>query len=280
MTQSKQQKIISQNKKKKRLIKIDGTEIYTYKDTDFLIYTSEDKCFYDIRHVLNILSENKSSAAKKYTKYKQYIDATTMFKNKHGGYIVRDLVSEKMMYRIMFDFDGNLSKSFKRDTISALSQLHKGGKLSIHNDKLIYNGNSEEKMQYHRHNYANKEDVSKIFHRMSSAKIQITEYDQRHVIYCFILPIPNQSHDIIIKIGHTDNIVNCIKTFCSEYGHEKLFLIGIKCVSGESVVRKFNNLLKKNYPSLCYDPSRSEVNGKLYYASDVLLASFDSIEDC
>lgn len=155
-----------------------------------------------------------------------------------------------------------------------------------HGDMVRFNNTVNQlvnatKIRQKKYNYKNASDILKLIQIVASMKLDITEYDQKHVLYCFIIPIYNDAFDVIIKFGYTENIVGRIKSLRTGYKCDDIFLIGIKIIYGASKEKEFHNSLKIVYPSLHYEYSMgSKIKEELYFMSDILMNEFNKIEEC
>ena len=96
------------------------------------------------------------------------------------------------------------------------------------------------------------------------------------LMYYAITELPDKSgkNRLIIKIGHTENLCERIKSLRNEYKCMFTIISFVK-VKTKTVEVKFHNLLHKLYPELCYT---IEINGKrkneLYIHDQCLLDDF------
>lgn len=143
---SKDLKTLCEMKKQEILEKNDigNIEIFqTYKTVSnyqskniiicWTLLNNEPTPLFDIMHILK-LTNVKDQQMRKIIKQ---LEGTQMYyhfeKNEFGGYLYRELIDEKTMYKIVLDSRSDFSKSFKDDIGQLLIELRKNGQLQLAN---------------------------------------------------------------------------------------------------------------------------------------------------
>ncbi len=126
----KNKEIFSENHKKLKFI---------YSDHYFISYWHNNEPFFDIQHIISILNLKQSYVKEKYNEFSDKIQFYHWHKNKFDGYILRELISEKTMYKIILSSNSTFSKKFKDDVSDILVKLRKRDELKITNKKFLLN---------------------------------------------------------------------------------------------------------------------------------------------
>ena len=104
---------------------------FFYQNHYFISYWHKNKPYFDIQHILTTLNLKPKWNKEKYNEFSPKIVHNFWHKNQFDGYILRELINEKIMYEIILS-----SKSFKNDITDILIQLRENGQLSITKDKI------------------------------------------------------------------------------------------------------------------------------------------------
>ena len=257
---------------------------FFYKNHYFICYEYQGKILFDINHIISVLNLKPSYVSNKYNDFKNNIIFFMWTKNKFDGYILRELISEKSAYKIILSSNSDISISFKNDVSKILSKLRKNGDLIINNDKITLGNNTKKilptipqidniinKTNLIPLNYNNIKDINYICNLIKeSQKFPIYNYDRQHVLYSFILPIPSDENDIIIKFGYTENIIERFGQLESEFKCKPIF-ISCRLIKGRSDENTFHDLLKKQYNSLVFKHDNKK---ELYKFHPQLLIAF------
>ena len=250
---------------------------FEHYDKHFVCYWIEHEPYFDLRHIIASLDMTKESAAKKYEEFVSESEHTLWTKNEYGGYNERDIVNEQTLYSIILSSRSVFANKFKSDISKILAVLRGNGYISLTKEgvELAVNGVaintgvvlpvgiptlmtrpdhslftqtvSREIVPYRLSNPADLQFALQLI--AEGANIPIAKYNNKHVLYGFILALPSITDTIIIKFGYTENIVNRFISLRSEYGCE-IFLVCIKLVRGESAEQAFHNVLKAQYNPL------------------------------
>jgi hypothetical protein len=261
------------------------TNGFIYKTKTFLIYDSVQVPLFDIRHVINNMALKESDHKGKYTKFKEHICYTGLFENEYGGYVVREFVNEKSMYKIIMSSNCTFSKSFKDDVCDILVELRKHDMLLMQDNKMVLNNDVKPihniyNSKHHKYSYQDSDDIVKLIELVAINKITIMKYHKQHVIYIFIIPIYNEERLVIIKIGYSYDIVKRIKDLQDEYKCKQIYLIGIKIIPGERYEDEFHTAMQIRYPELHYNYNiKTKRKTELYYLSDILIEEFNQIRE-
>ena len=112
---------------------------FRYKDHNFITYWHNNNPMFDIHHIISVLNLHEDSSSKKYKKYSENVEHYCWHKNQFGGYSLRELISEKTVYKIILSSNSELSKNFKNDVADILINLRNKGQLIITNEKISKN---------------------------------------------------------------------------------------------------------------------------------------------
>ena len=225
----------------------------------FICYQKDNKFYFDIQHIISVLNLKKSSWNDKYNEFSDDIEYYMWHQNEFGGYILRELISEETMYRLVLSSNSVFSKSFKRDVAKILAELRQKGKLEITNKKVRLSKNARtdkshvkilDNDDYIVYSYDNPRHAQFIRHLTKlGSQLSLSKFANKHVLYAFIIPLKLDHNDIIIKFGYTEDIFDRIKTLQSDYKC-KPYLIKAKIITGQSDEKKFHNILKTKYSGL------------------------------
>lgn len=276
--------------KKEKILKIWDKLKFIYSNHYFISYWHNNEPFFDIQHIISILNLKQSYVKEKYNEFSDKIQFYHWHKNKFDGYILRELISEKTMYKIILSSNSTFSKKFKDDVSDILIKLRKENKLEITNNKIslksskkIINNDLNNSMilktpyESKLCTYDSFEDVNYVQHLLHiGANTPLSKYINKNVLYAFILTLKLNHDNIIIKFGFTDDIITRFKTLTQEYGCE-IFFVGAKLINVPKDERKFHDIIKQKYP-YCIQPY--SINGKdkneLYKLTSCLITEFDN----
>jgi hypothetical protein len=97
------------------------------------LLNNEPTPLFDIMHILKLINVSD----RQMRNIRKQLEGTPMYchfeKNEFGGYLYRELIDEKTMYKIVLDSRSEFSKSFKDDIGQLLIDLRKSGKLQLAN---------------------------------------------------------------------------------------------------------------------------------------------------
>ncbi|BCS83792.1 hypothetical protein QLL95_gp0331 [Cotonvirus japonicus] len=134
-------------KKTTEIVQIYVKYNFIYQNHYFIVYSIEKQLYFDIQHIISVLNLKKSSWNDKYNEFSKYIEKYIWHKNEFDGYILRELVSRKSMFKIVLSSNSKFSKSFKDDVAEILDNLCDKDKLNITNDKIsIQKSNKKNKI--------------------------------------------------------------------------------------------------------------------------------------
>lgn len=183
-----------------------------YKNKQLILF-SENKIdiLFDIQHVIGSLNLNVTSSITKYTEFSPKITNYMCVKNEFGGYIIRELIPEEVMYEIVLSSNSEFSKSFKKDVSQIIKNARKDGKLFVNSSGDI--------------EYDAQDKTSKKFLQIAGCDIDTTKkalemsVSAISCVYLFTIGqvcdlkekmnIPDSYDDdsIVIKFGMTDNLL-------------------------------------------------------------------------
>ncbi|QGR54397.1 hypothetical protein [Moumouvirus maliensis] len=266
---------------------------FLYKNYYFVIYIINDKYYFDIQHIISVLNLQESYVKKKYNEFSDNIRHYIWHKNKYDGYILRELISERTMYKIVLSSNSKFSKSFKEDVADILTELRQNNNLTITNKKITLKENPQTniniikqeknimnkmiKENFVPYSYNNPDNLSFVRQLVvMGSYIELSKYVKKHVLYGFIIPLHNENNHIIIKFGYTEDIIDRIRTLKKEYKSD-VYLVRIVTIKGESEEQVFHNLLKSRYENLIEKYSIEEKDKvELYKFNPILLNIFDA----
>ena len=116
---------------------------FIYSKQYFMTYWNEGLPFFDIQHILSSLKVAQCTAQEKYSKNKKNIEYYVWHQNEFGGYVLRELISESTMYKILLGSNSKISKKFKNDVANILVELRKDGQLKATNKKITLRKNDQ-----------------------------------------------------------------------------------------------------------------------------------------
>lgn len=261
---------------------------FPYKDHHFICYWLENKPYFDIQHIIQVLNLKTTSWANKYNEFNDKISYYKWHQNKFGGYILRELIDEKTMYKIILSSNSDISVSFKNDVANILANLRKNGQLQITNNKIsIKNSKSNMNQELatileHRKkpyilSYNSFTDMMYVKHLITmGSNLSVSKYIGKHVLYMFIIPIKTNHRYVIAKIGYSEDIIDRYNTLKSEYKSD-IFFIKAKIITGQKDEQKFHDLIKTYHKELIETHCvGSKEKTELYKFSPVLLNLFNS----
>uniref|UniRef100_A0A6G6AA66 Uncharacterized protein n=1 Tax=Borely moumouvirus TaxID=2712067 RepID=A0A6G6AA66_9VIRU len=286
-------KFLKKDKFREKISKIFLKNYFLYKNYYFVIYMINDKYYFDIQHIISVLNLQESYIKKKYNEFSDNIRHYIWHKNKYDGYILRELISERTMYKIVLSSNSKFSKSFKEDVADILKNLRRNNNLTITNKKITLKENPQTniniikqeknimnkmiKENFVPYSYNNPDNLSFIRQLVvMGSYIELSKYVKKHVLYGFIIPLHNENNHIIIKFGYTEDIIDRIRTLKKEYKSD-VYLVRIVTIKGESEEQVFHNLLKSRYENLIEKYSIEEKDKvELYKFNPILLNIFDA----
>lgn len=109
-----------------------------YKNKNLMIFVTQNMVLFDIQHVLAILDIEERMIEKKYKEFSPKITNFMCVKNEYGGYIIRELVPEEVMYEIILSSNSAFSKSFKKDVSMIIKKAREDNKLFVVDDAIVY----------------------------------------------------------------------------------------------------------------------------------------------
>lgn len=115
-----------------------------YRNKNLMIFTTQNVLLFDIQHLLSILDIDERMMEKKYKEFSPKITNFMCVKNEFGGYIIRELIPEEVMYEIILSSNSEFSKSFKKDVSMILNKL----KQSETNTEVIIRDDTVPEKQY------------------------------------------------------------------------------------------------------------------------------------
>jgi hypothetical protein len=124
------------------------TKYFLYKNNYFVCYWKDNKAYFDIRHIIEIMNLSKSSRCSKYANFSKKIIYYKLHKNEYAGYIIRGLIGEETLYQLMLSSNSDISQSFKKDISKILVDLRNNDELKITNDKITLNKHNDSDDEY------------------------------------------------------------------------------------------------------------------------------------
>ena len=124
---SEKQKILSKN-----LTKVS----FMYKNNYFISYLEENNLYFDIQHIICMLTLKTTARHGKYNEFNDKIKLRILHKNEYGGFIVRELLSDEDMYSLVLSSNSQFSKSFKTNVAKILADLRKSNGFMFTNDEI------------------------------------------------------------------------------------------------------------------------------------------------
>ena len=85
-------------KNSEKILKIYARQKIVYRNKNILLYNSFYKPLFDIQHIIKLLGVTGNCVYKKYNEFKNKITHYGFIKNKFGGYIIKEFISESTMY--------------------------------------------------------------------------------------------------------------------------------------------------------------------------------------
>jgi len=267
---------------------------FMYQTHYFTIYWNDHIPLFDIQHIISVLNLKPTYINEKYNKYVNDITNYLWHKNKFGGYILRELITETTMFNILMSSNSNISKSFKKDISEILSNLRKSGNLNVDNDKI-----SIKKLKKHANidhdsdnkisniidkheplSYDNTMDMMKLHQLINQMTYtSLTPFLGQSVLYAFVLALKRSHRYVIVKFGWTDDLLQRIKDLQSSFACN-LYLIGLKKIRKESIEKQFHKTLKMKFPNNIEDIDTRGKNTVESYKFDMLMMTeFYAVEE-
>ena len=267
--------------KNEKMIPNNAPKIFEYQNKYFITYWEEEKPYFDIQHILSYLDVETSAIAKKYNSNKNKIMKYTYLTNNYGGKIKRELIDEETMFNIILSSNSKFSKTFKSDISKILVELREKGMLLMENNEIKLN--DRDKIPKYSYTVFNREKLVSYLYVQKliriGTQIPIAAYNNEHVIYAFIMDLPNVANLYIVKYGYTADIFDRIKGLKTEYNCD-IFLVGLMKIKSKKDEEKFHKYLKETYPELHYKCKINGTNKKeLYYLCDKLMYEFDNYNE-
>lgn len=284
-------------------------KIFKYSDKNFISYFHNNNIYFDIQHITSMLDVTKEHQCKKYNKFKLKMVYRSLYKNKFGGYFIRELIDEQTTYDIFLSSNSSFAKSFKQNVSKILVDLRKNGQIIIEDEKFVVNpkikkqiktivpvnaGAIEPTVAKIKHSnmienlpdpYTNPTVIAYTYNNpstlnilwlliMHGVHISLSKFiGNKHILYAFLIPI--DPIYCIIKFGYTYDILDRIISLRSEY-KSNVYLVGIKLVNAEKDEKIFHKMLKLKYPSLVYPYSiNNKEKVELYKYNPKLMMDFD-----
>lgn len=287
----------NQNKKQYKILNTDAIVNIPYKQRNILIYNSVKQPLFDIQHILKLLDLVDTN--KKYNQFKDQITHYGFKKNEYCGYILKEFISEEIMYQIVLSSTSEFSKSFKNDISKLLVELRKKNGLVIENNQLKINSDysnseslcdnnikkeldlvvedSETNRSYNNpYYYSMVKDLVK-----NGSNIIIQKYNHHHVMYFFIMTLRDKSglNRIFCKIGYTADIIERIRSLRLEYKCS-VYLIGLKTIKNEQFEKEFHKLIKRMKSHLSCPIKINNTNkDEIYIFDEHLYREFTTIKE-
>lgn len=245
------------------LLKIWVKRNFCYLNYYFITYWHDNEPYFDIQHIISLLNLKSSYILHKYNQFSDKICYYIWHQNEYGGYILRELISEKTMYKIILNSNSDFSTKFKDEVADILIQIRKEGELEITNStfkkkpKSKFNNQDQEHVNllidpkiFYICGYNNKMDITYVNSLIKMGQqIPLAKYLNKHVLYAFIIPLKTDHCYFIIKFGYTENITDRIETLNTEY-KSGVYLIGLRLIRGKSDEQTFHDFIKLKYSYL------------------------------
>ncbi len=245
--------------KKKIFRKIAYQKNIEYKNKKIIIYMTEDKkAYFDINHIINLF--NAEPNKDKYYEYKNDISLYDFRDNEHGGFYIKEFITQEVFYKMLLHSNNSFSNKFKDDIAKILDELTNNGNLMIYNGDLklvnddlkLVNDNKNLVDIYYTQTFNNNELVSFIKEMIFKFKnTNWTKYYKKNVMYLFVTTLddPNNLNRILCKIGFTSDLIGRFRGLEYEYKC-KFHLIGVKLVERVQDEKEFHTQIKIQYPDL------------------------------
>jgi Asp-tRNA(Asn)/Glu-tRNA(Gln) amidotransferase C subunit len=204
-----------------------------YENTHLIIFALQNILLFDIRQVLSVLDINDRMIERKYKEFSPKITHFMCVKNEFGGFIIRELIPEEVMYEIILSSNSKFSKSFKKDVSMILKKAREDNKLFVVDDKIVYDAQPSTDLVLKKKFLCIEgceNDMTK--------KVLGTSITTISCIYLFTIGFVKDlrksmkiddkynDNDIVVKYGRTDNLLERSqqhnKTFKKYNGNAKL----------------------------------------------------------
>lgn len=123
--------------------------------------------------------------------------------------------------------------------------------------------------------YENKLDVAYVKSLIRIAKfLPLLKYNQKYVLYAFVIPLNTNHDNVLVKFGYTKNIIHQFNKLKNEY-KSGIYLIGLNIINDISSGRNFYELLESKYNELnqTYIINNKNMKG-LYKLSPSMIIDF------
>lgn len=237
---------------------------FEYQSKKCMIYINDKILLFDILHVINMLDIEERMSKLKYDEYSKDVTYYTFTKNKYGGYICRELISEKTMYDIILSSNSDFSKTFKKDVSNILVKLREEGKLFFSDDHKHIEYEAEPTIE-RKHNRLFDEGGLNVKIAKNALRTSIAQIP---CIYLFTLgkvkELRNVMHidakyndeSYVAKYGRTDDLLRRTKQHTKTFGemcpHMKLkyyaWIDDINHIAeAETLVKKYFQIINANF---------------------------------
>lgn len=257
------------------------TKNFSYKNKKIIVYiTNNNKKYFDINHVLNLVCKNNKND--KYLEYKDKIKLFDFRDNKYDGFYIKEFIDQETFYNMMLHSNNVFAQQFKNELAPLLDKLTNVGSLIIKDGKLdlnIHKQTNESKITsienrcIYNQTFDNVQLTEFIKQRIENIKITgWNKYIKRNIMYCFItnLKDPYNHNRILCKIGYTYNLINRIISLKKEYTC-KFYLIGLKLIESENDEKEFHKLLKTKFPEFVIKYQINDKDKDEIYVFDLTL---------
>jgi hypothetical protein len=299
------------HKKSELIGEIVTIEKITLKNKHVIFFQSLTKPLFDILHVLYLLDVKKSVFNEKYNSLKNKITHYGFTKNKFGGYVLREFITENTLNEIMMLGTSDFCIGFRKDYAKIMTQLRQLGGTQIVNDSIVLNKDFIEKKngiaQFIKtknnkniHDSENTELITK--HIFQNNTIQTYDnpyyfenimrlindkmherllYANTHMMYFLLITIkdPDKLNRIFVKIGYSAKFEQRFNDLKKEYGCN-FFPLAMRTVENEQFEVEFHKKIREVFPHLHVKISINDKNKEEIYIFDMkLLEIFLSIKE-
>jgi len=273
---------------------------FQYANLFFVTYWFNEQPYFDIEHIISILDVGENQQNAIHREHKDEIILHMWHKNEFGGYILRKLISEITMYKIILKSRSDLANTLRNDIGNIMVQLRKLGALEITNeginltkipkkkskknieitdDEYIMDASKNYFMPY-TWNTVGVHGILTHYASLCSQKL-IVYHLHRHFMYAILLFLQRAISGglVVIKFGYGEFFYNRMETLRTEYKCS-IHIIGAKLIEGKSDEEKFHTEMRTRFPNLIFE---TEINGndkrELYKFNPILMEIFDEYKD-
>lgn len=272
--------IISDNNNDTNVIVSDGVQknYFSYNEHRFFCYWVDNNPYFDIEHILSLLDLKRTSHDNKYSEYSDQVKYYLWNKNIYDGYILRKLIDETTVHRLIYSSNSAVSKIFKNNPFKIPDYLREECSKILREDVIPYIFGITNHLSYARElaHSGSRRSISKFAdHHVLYAVLLLEKHLPEQILLGEIPPTGLDNKKITIKFGYTEDMIERLRSLQSEYKCTVIF-INAKIIRGRKDETLFHKILKTKYSNLIRSHRIKDAKKtELYYLNPMLMQEFD-----